>query len=99
MSQHVDSIRTYIVVFAILIVMTFVTTGVAYLDLGPLSVIVALAIAVFKMMLVALFFMHVRHSGKLTRVVVGGGLVWLFLLIGLSMSDFATRGWLPVPGK
>ena len=46
------------------------TTAVAYVDLGSFSVIVALAIAVCKMLLVALFFMHLRHSTKLTRLVV-----------------------------
>ena len=38
------------------------TTAVAFVDLGPFSVVVALAIAICKMLLVALFFMHVRHS-------------------------------------
>jgi len=51
------------------------------------------------MMLVALFFMHLRHSTVLTKVVVGGGLLWLGILLFLSLSDFVTRGWLPVLGK
>jgi caa(3)-type oxidase subunit IV len=38
--------------------------------------------------------MHLRHSRKLTRVVVLGGLLWLGLLIGLTMSDFASRHWI-----
>jgi hypothetical protein len=32
-------------------------------------------------------------------VVVGGGMLWLGILLVLSLSDFVTRGWLPVPGK
>jgi len=51
------------------------------------------------MLLVALFFMHVLYSTKLTKVVVVGGLFWLALLIFLTLSDFLTRGWLPFPGK
>jgi cytochrome c oxidase subunit 4 len=51
------------------------------------------------MMLVALFFMHLRHSTILTKVVVGGGMLWLGILLVLSFADFGTRGWLPVPGK
>jgi cytochrome c oxidase subunit 4 len=99
MAEHIESVKTYLLVFAALIILTFVTTGVAYIDLGPFSVVVALVIAVVKMLLVALFFMHVRHSTQLTRLVVGGGLLWLFILIVLTLSDFQTRGWLPVPGK
>jgi cytochrome c oxidase subunit 4 len=62
-------------------------------------VVVALVIAVCKMLLVALFFMHIRHSTKLTRLVVLGGLLWLAILLVLSMSDFVTRGALGVPGR
>jgi len=70
------------------------TTGVAYIDLGRFSVVVALTITAGKMLLVALFFMHVRHSTKLTKLVVLGGLLWLGIPISLTMADFATRGWL-----
>jgi cytochrome c oxidase subunit 4 len=50
-------------------------------------------------MLVALFFMHIRHSTKTTRIVVVGGLLWLGILLLLSMADFTTRGWIPFPGR
>ena len=99
MSQHVDSVKTYTLVFAALIVATIATTAVAFIDLGPFSVVVALAIAVCKMLLVALFFMHVRHSDKLTRVVVLGGLLWLGILILFTLADVFTRGAVGVPGR
>jgi cytochrome c oxidase subunit 4 len=62
-------------------------------------VVVALAIACTKMILVALFFMHVRHSSKLTKLVLLGGLMWLLILLLLTLTDFVTRGILGVPGK
>jgi len=99
MHEHVDSIKTYTLVFVTLLALTLATTVVATIDLGPLNVVMALAIAVVKMMLVALFFMHLRHSTILTKVVVGGGMLWLGILLVLSFADFGTRGWLPVPGK
>lgn len=99
MPEHIDPIRTYVNVFIALIALTFVTTGVAFIDLGPFSVVAALAIAVSKALLVALFFMHVRHSPRLTKIVVAGGLLWLGILLTLTLSDYITRGWLPVPGK
>ena len=99
MHEHIESIKTYTIIFISLLILTAVTTLVAMVDLGPLSVVVALAIASFKMMLVALFFMHLRHSVVLMKVVIGGGLLWLGILLLLSMSDFVSRGWLPVPGK
>jgi len=99
MTEHIDSAKTYGLVFAALIALTVITTAVAFVDLGPFSVVAALAIAVCKMLLVALFFMHIRHSTRLTRLVVAGGLLWLFILILLSLSDFATRSWMGVPGR
>lgn len=99
MHEQIESVKTYAIVFISLLIATFLTTVVALVDLGPLNVAVALVIAAIKMMLVALFFMHLRHSVVLMKVVVGGGLLWLFILLLLSMSDFVTRGWLPVPGK
>ena len=99
MSQHVDSVKTYTLVFAGLIVATIATTAVAFVDLGPFSVVVALAIAACKMLLVALFFMHVRHSDKLTRLVVVGGLMWLGILIFFTLADVFTRGDVGVPGR
>src|SRR3954470_9645989 len=94
MSEHADSAKTYTLIFLALLALTGITTAVAYLDLGHFSVVVALAIAVVKMLLVALFFMHLRHSTILTRIVVCGGLLWLAILITLSMSDFVSREWL-----
>ena len=94
MSAQTDSAKIYTVVFLALLALTGITTAVAYVDLGHFSVVVALSVAVVKMLLVALFFMHLRHSNKLTRIVVAGGLLWLAILIVLSLSDLLTRNWL-----
>jgi cytochrome c oxidase subunit 4 len=99
MSEHIDSVKTYALVFAALIAATLGTTAVAFIDLGSFSVVAALAIAVCKMLLVALFFMHVRYSTRLTRLVVLGGLLWLLILLGITMSDMLTRNWIGVPGR
>jgi cytochrome c oxidase subunit 4 len=99
MTEHVDSVKTYVLVFVGLIILTVVTTAVAFVDLGPFSVVAALGIACCKMLLVALFFMHLRHSTRLTRLVVGGGLIWLAILLVFTLSDFVTRGSLGVPGR
>jgi cytochrome c oxidase subunit 4 len=96
---HIDSVGTYVKILLALLVATGVTTAVARVDLGAFSTVVALSIATVKMLLVALFFMHIRHSTKLTKLVVLGGLLWLAILLLLTMTDFATRGIIGVPGK
>ena len=93
-----SGVPLYVAVFAALVALTVATVAVSYVDLGPLSVVVALAIAFTKALLVALFFMHLRESAGLTWVVASGGVFWLAILIALTMSDVVTRGWLPVRG-
>jgi len=97
MSQHIEPLKTYVTVFVSLISLTLLTTAVAFIDLGPFNTVVALAIAFCKMMLVILFFMHVRHSGGLVRITIIAGFFWLALLIGLTMADYQTRTWTPPP--
>ena len=96
MSEHVVPRKVYYAVFVALLVLTAITTAVAFADLGPWNTVVALGIAFLKATLVALFFMHVKYSPRLTQVVVAGGLFWLAILIVLTLSDFVSRGWLPV---
>ena len=99
MTEHVDSVRTYTVVWLVLLVATALTTAVAFVDLGAFSVVVALLIAVVKMLLVALFFMHVRYSSRLTKLVVIGGLLWLGIMITFTLADVWTRGLIGTPGR
>jgi cytochrome c oxidase subunit IV len=99
MTGHIDSVKTYVGVLVVLLILTGLTTGVAYINLGAMSTVVALSIAVCKMLLVALFFMHIRHSDRLTKLVVSGGLMWLGILLLLTLTDFATRDWIGVLGK
>jgi cytochrome c oxidase subunit IV len=98
-THHVDSVATYAIILVALLILTVATALVATIDLGPANIIVALGIAVTKMLLVVLFFMHVRYSTKLTRLVLIGGMLWLAILLLMAFSDFATRGWLGVPGR
>ena len=96
MSQHVVPPRVYFAVFAALLVMTALTVAVAFVDLGRMNTVIALTIAVIKATLVILFFMHVKYSPRLTQIVIAGGLFWLAILLALTLSDFMTRGWLPI---
>ena len=92
MSEHIVPARTYVAIWAALIVLTGITAGVAFIDLGPFNTIVALVIATFKAVLVALIFMHVKYaSERLTKVVLGAAIFFLILLLGLSLADYTTR--------
>jgi len=93
MSETIVPPRVYYAVFAALMILTSLTTAIAFVDLGFFSPVVALTIAIVKASLVVLFFMHLRYSTRLTWVVGGAGLFWLGILFALSLSDYLTRAW------
>jgi cytochrome c oxidase subunit 4 len=96
---HIVPIPVYVGVFLALVVGTIVTWQVALIDLGRWNVVVALTIAVTKATLVVLFFMHVKYSTKLTKLVVLAGIFWLLILLTITESDLLTRTWMGVPGR
>ena len=84
----------YFSVWGALLVGTFITYKVAYIDLGRFNAAVALIIATTKALLVALFFMHLKGaSEKLLKLVVISTIFFLFILLALSMADYGTRLW------
>lgn len=89
----VTPVRTYFLIWAVLTVLTFTTWAVAYVDLGPFNIVVALAIAFIKMSLVVLFFMHVKQERPLTKVFVAAGFFWLAILLVMTLGDYFTRSW------
>jgi cytochrome c oxidase subunit IV len=92
MSGHVSPKSLYYSIFGALMVLTAVTVFAAYVNLGNLNAPVALAIATFKATLVVLFFMHVKYSSRLTKLVVATSLFFLVILLGEMMMDYASRG-------
>jgi cytochrome c oxidase subunit IV len=94
---HIVPVKTYLYTFIALLFLAGLTTAVAFVDLGRFNTILAMAIALVKMILVLLIFMHLRYSAKLVRVVFIAGFFWLALLIGLTLTDYSSRSWIPDP--
>jgi cytochrome c oxidase subunit 4 len=95
--EHIVSPGVYFAVFAALMVLTATTVLVAYVDLGALNLAVALGIAITKATLVILYFMHVKYSGHMVKVYVAAGFLFLVIMLGITMSDYMTRGWIATP--
>ena len=93
MSDHAKSpVKSYLAVWGALLLGTYLTYKAAFLELGAFNSAVALIIATTKALLVALFFMHLKGaSEKLLKVVVISTIFFLFILMALSMADYATR--------
>jgi cytochrome c oxidase subunit 4 len=98
-TEHIVTKKTYGLIFATLLILTGVTTAVGYVDLGRMNVVVALAIAAIKAVLVILFFMHLAYSRRLTQITLVAAIMWLTLLIALTLADVFTRGWIAGAGS
>jgi len=91
MSSHIVPRKIYVVIWASLMLLLLLTWGVAQVNLGRLNAVAALTIAVTKMLLVILYFMHVRYSERRTWVFVAAGFIWLLIMIDLTLGDYLTR--------
>jgi cytochrome c oxidase subunit 4 len=91
---HIAPLSLYFTIFFTLIVLTGATVGIAYVDLGPLNTFAALGIALVKAILVALYFMHLRWSEKLNGLGVVAAIAFLILLVGITLGDYISRGWI-----
>lgn len=83
--------RIYIIVWIALLILTAVTWGVSYINLGLGNVAVALLIASVKAALVALFFMHLRYEKRLVWAFAIVPLFFLALIIFGTLSDTMFR--------
>ena len=94
---HISPLSVYIGIFLALMVMTALTVTMAFVNLGSFNAPVALAIAIFKATLVILFFMHVKYSSRLTKMIVGMALFFLMTMFGLTLTDYLSRSWFAAP--
>jgi len=84
---HVAPLRVLLGTFGALVVLTIMTYGATYVDLGPLNLFVALGIAALKAVLVALFFMHLFWDNRINAVILVCGVLILALFIGIALLD------------
>lgn len=94
MSQHVFTLKTNLIIFAILMGLLVLTVVAALgFEFGPLEVPIAMAIAIVKAVLIMMYFMHLKFSSKLTWLFAGSGTLWLAILIAFLLADFLGRNW------
>jgi cytochrome c oxidase subunit 4 len=94
MDDPKPAVRTCLVVYALLMLLAALTTGLAYADLAAWSFVAAMLIAGGKATLVILYFMHVRYGTRMTWVFAGVGVYFVGILFVLTLNDVLTRPWL-----
>jgi cytochrome c oxidase subunit IV len=93
------TLRAYFAVFAMLMVFTALTVGAAYVDMGAMNNVAAIAIAMAKAAMVMAIFMHVRGSSNLIFFCIFGSLFFLSLMFYFPLIDLFSRGILGIQGK
>ena len=89
--MHVVSKSTYYQVAFWLALLMVLTIAAARVDLGDWNVMIALAIASTKALLIVLFFMHVRYGSPLLKLFAASGFLWLLIMFAFGASDVLTR--------
>ena len=89
--QHLMEYKTLATVLVVLLLLTGLTVGVSYVDLGIMNVPIALGIASTKVTLVLLFFMHLKYEGKAIKISFICTIFFLAIMISFTFWDVAFR--------
>ena len=84
---HVVSPKLLLIVYGILLILTVLTVLVSEINLGKLSLIVALAVAVAKASVVALYFMHLRWDSPFNAIALIAAFFFVAIFIGVAVMD------------
>ncbi len=91
-SHHISSLGTLMTVAGALLVLTFLTVAVTWINIPePFNVIVAIAIAVLKAALVAMFFMNLYWDTKFNTVVFLMSILFLLIFVSITLLDTMFR--------
>ncbi len=89
--SHISSYYSHGIVLVTLLILTAITVEVADLELGPLSVFVALIIASIKGTTVLTYFMHLKYDKPIFRIMVAGVFILFAVIIGITFIDYVFR--------
>ena len=90
---HIVSPSILLGVLVTLLVLTFLTVAITWIDLGAFNLWAAMIIATVKAALVVLFFMHLYWDRPIIAIILIFSLLLVALFVGLSLTD--TEQWLP----
>lgn len=78
----------YIVIWWILLAVTVMEIGYSFLKIPrPILILGLVAMAVFKAVLVALYFMHLKFERKSLGIIVGSTLILAVILVSVGIGE------------
>jgi cytochrome c oxidase subunit 4 len=90
-TSHIFEYKSLFYILIALLILTGITIGVSFVNLGSLNVWVALFIASVKGSLVLMFFMHMKYEGKMLALSFLGTIFFLTIMISFIFWDVAFR--------
>lgn len=89
--HHIIPYRIYFYILLALITFTFMSIGVAHLNLGAYSVLGALIFAILKSFLVLTFFMHLKFDKPFLRFLILGVFLLFLTVVSITFLDYLYR--------
>ncbi|PLW96948.1 MAG: cytochrome-c oxidase [Marinilabiliales bacterium] len=89
--KHITSYQTYGIVLVGLLILTFISVGVTWIELGPLTVTVALLVASVKVFIVLTYFMHLKYDSLFIKLMVAGIFILFAVIIVITFLDYWFR--------
>jgi cytochrome c oxidase subunit 4 len=91
-------LKVLVGVWAALVLLTWITVGATFVDVGNFNIAIALGIALVKSTFVVLYFMHLRYDKPFNAVIFVTAALFVVLFIGLALMD--TKQYQPdkIPG-
>ncbi len=90
-SNHITGYGVYFLVWIALIALTSITVTIAGIDLGTISLAIALLIAAIKSSLVINIFMHIKFEEAIFKVFIFVSLITLVVIFILTFFDIFSR--------
>ena len=81
----------FIVTYVALIILLALTIWSAFIKLDGFNLAINLGIAVANAVLVGIFYMNLHKASAVTKLFAIAALLWLAIMFGLTLSDYATR--------
>lgn len=79
----------YWAIWAYLLILTVVELGIAFLSWSKeVQILVLLALAIWKALLVALFFMHLRFEGNRMRIFAIAPLPLTIIIVAAVLTEY-----------
>ncbi len=89
--HHIVPYKTYVIILLTLVVLTFISVAVTSIELGALTVTIALLLASVKSVIVLTYFMHLKFDHKIFAIMVVGIFAIIFIVILITFLDYYYR--------